>query len=118
MTAAIVTRLRAAANRCTRRDADVALLCEHALDAAMELDRLYRRRIAYVCPQCHWTLEERDEVEQLRGENSVLASILRGALAVIHTIEPENDDEAERLFDLRVAMTKAVSPYKRDGTLL
>lgn len=37
------SRLRSAANRCTRVNADVALLCEMALDAAMELDRINQR---------------------------------------------------------------------------
>lgn len=33
-------RLRGAANRCTRYNADVALLCEAALEAAQQLDRM------------------------------------------------------------------------------
>jgi len=35
----IAQRLRQAANRCTRTNADVALLCEHALTAASLLEK-------------------------------------------------------------------------------
>lgn len=54
----------------------------------------------------------------LTGENNTLAGILRDVQPVIETIVPENDDEAQRLFDLRVAIAHAVDPYKREGTLL
>lgn len=57
------------------------------------------------------------EIESLRGECNVLAGILRDCQRVIETIVPEND-EAEKLYDLRLAITYAVDPYKREGTLL
>ena len=57
-------------------------------------------------------------VDELRGECNVLAGILRDCDAVLETIVPENDDEAERLSDLRMAITYAIDPYKREGTLL
>jgi hypothetical protein len=53
----LAARLRSAANRCARVNADVALLCERALDAAMVLDRANRRHVSYVCPQCNHSLE-------------------------------------------------------------
>lgn len=59
-----------------------------------------------------------DGIAQLRGECNTLVGILRDAQSVIETIVPENDDEAEKLLDLRVAMAHAVDPYKREGTLL
>lgn len=89
----VIERLRSAAARCTRVNADVALLCEHALTAATEIERQ-------------------------SGECNTLVGILRDAQAVIETIVPENDDESERLFALRVAMAHAVDPYQRVGALL
>ena len=58
------------------------------------------------------------EIERQRGECLVLADILRDCDAVLATIEPENDTEAERLSDLRRAIVYALDPYKREGTLL
>lgn len=53
------------------------------------------------------------DVVHLKGENNVLASILRDAFEVIKTIEPENTDEEERLFQLRYMIEMAISPYSR-----
>ena len=47
-------------------------------------------------------------VEQLRGENAVLVSLLRDCDAVLATIVPDDSDEAERLGDLRAAVAAAV----------
>lgn len=58
------------------------------------------------------------EIERQRGESLVLADIIRDCDAVLATIEPENDDEAERLADLRRAIVYALDPYKREGALL
>ena len=96
----LADRLRSAANRCTRINSDVALLCERALDAAMEIDRIHAT------------------VEQLRGENNTLAGILRDADKVLETIEPESSYEGLLLSDLRMKIAYAVAPYKREGTLL
>lgn len=51
------------------------------------------------------------DVVHLKGENNVLASILRDAFEVIKTIDPENTEEEERLFQLRYMIEMAVSPY-------
>lgn len=53
------------------------------------------------------------DVVHLKGENNVLASILRDAFEVIKTIEPENTDEEERLWQLRYMIEMAISPYSR-----
>lgn len=47
-------------------------------------------------------------IEQLRGENAVLVSLLRDCDAVLETIVPDDSDEAERLGDLREAVAVAV----------
>lgn len=52
-----------------------------------------------------------DAIENLLGEASVLADILRDAYAVIKTIEGENSDEEERLWQLRYMIEMALSPY-------
>lgn len=51
------------------------------------------------------------DVVHLKGENNVLASILRDAFDVIKTIDPENTEEEERLWQLRYMIEMAVSPY-------
>ncbi|MBA3588319.1 hypothetical protein [Methylibium sp.] len=61
--------------------------------------------------------EERDE-QELRGENAVLAGLLRDCDAVMETIEPDDSEEGEKLSDLRMALAYALDPYKREGTLL
>ena len=82
-----------------------------------------------VCGQCgaptNLTAEDIDELAQevierqdevianLKGESNVLASILRDAFEVIKTIEPENSDEEERLWQLRYMIEMAISPYSR-----
>jgi len=76
------------------------------------------RHVAYVCPQCMWTLDTDEKRKGLEGENAVLIGILRDALAVIETIVPENEDEADRLYDMRVAIHTAIDPYRHKGTLL
>lgn len=59
-------------------------------------------------------IERQDElIANLKGESSVLASILRDAFEVIKTIEPENSDEEERLWQLRYMIEMAISPYSR-----
>ena len=47
-------------------------------------------------------------IEQLRGENAVLVSLLRDCDAVLATIVPDDSDEADRLGDLREAVAAAV----------
>lgn len=76
------------------------------------------RHVSYVCPQCAWTLDTDEKRQGLEGENAVLVGILRDALSVIETVVPENEDEADRLYDLRVAMHTAISPYRGKGALL
>lgn len=53
------------------------------------------------------------EIERQRGECLVLADIIRDCDAVLATIEPENDDEAERLSDLRRQIAYALAPYSK-----
>lgn len=53
----------------------------------------------------------RREIVGLTGETHVLADILRDANEVIKTIEPENSDEEERLWQLRYMIEMAISPY-------
>ena len=63
----IAQRLRQAANRCTRTNADVALLCEHALTAAS------------------WLEEEAEDMAKLAGSvthNELIGRITPGC--VIH----------------------------------
>lgn len=58
------------------------------------------------------------ELEQLRGENAVLAGILSDCDNVLATIIADDLDEAEKIGDLRRAIAYALDPYKREGTLL
>jgi hypothetical protein len=62
--------------------------------------------------------ELKRESVQLRGECSVLAGLLRDCDAVLATIEPEDTDEAGKLSNLRMALSYALDPHKREGTLL
>lgn len=61
-----------------------------------------------------------DELEQerkrLTGEAAVMRSLLRECDAVLCTIEPENDDEAQDLARLRQQIRMATGEEK--GTLL
>jgi len=57
-------------------------------------------------------------IEELRGENAVLAGLLRDCDAVLAAIEADDGDEAEKVRDLRTALAYALDPYKREGTLL
>jgi hypothetical protein len=57
-------------------------------------------------------------IEKLRGENAVLAGLLRDCDEVLATIEADDGDEAEKVSDLRMALAYALDPYKREGTLL
>lgn len=58
------------------------------------------------------------EIEQLRGENAVLAGILSDCDNVLATIVADDIDEAKKIGDLRMALAYALDPYKREGTLL
>lgn len=60
----------------------------------------------------------RDLLADLKGENAVLAGLLRDCDAVLATIEADDGDEAQKLGDLRMALAYAIDPYKREGTLL
>ena len=55
-----------------------------------------------------------DRVEQLRQECNLLADVLRDAYEVIKTVEGENSDEDERLWDLRMVIEAALSGYDKD----
>jgi hypothetical protein len=57
-------------------------------------------------------------IEELRGENAVLAGLLRDCDEVLATIEADDGDEAEKVRDLRMALAYALDPYKREGALL
>lgn len=57
-------------------------------------------------------------IEELRGENAVLAGLLRDCDEVLATIEADDSDESEKVRDLRMALAYALDPYKREGTLL
>ena len=66
-------------------------------------------------------LAHRDDVKavmDLKGENAVLAGLLRDCDAVLATIEADDGEEAQKLGDLRMAVAYALDPYKREGTLL
>ena len=54
----------------------------------------------------------------LRGENAVLADILRDADEVLRVIEADDTDEGERLEELRRAISYALAPYDANGDLL
>lgn len=55
-----------------------------------------------------------ERVEQLRQECNLLADVLRDAYEVIKTVEGENCDEDERLWDLRMVIEAALSGYDKD----
>src|SRR5574343_1095774 len=57
--------------------------------------------------------QQETDIANLKGENNILASILRDAFEVIKTIEPENSDEEERLWQLRYMIEMAISAYSR-----
>jgi hypothetical protein len=57
-------------------------------------------------------------ITDLRGENAVLAGLLRDCDAVLAVIDADDGDEAEKVRDLRKALVYALDPYKREGTLL
>lgn len=64
------------------------------------------------------TAELLKSIAELTGEANTLAGILCDCYVVLETIVPDDSDEAERLSDLRMAITYALDPYKREGTLL
>ncbi len=49
------------------------------------------------------------KITRLTGENAVLRDLLRDALAVVCTIDGENDDEVASLYDLTVSMREAIN---------
>lgn len=55
---------------------------------------------------------------EAESENAVLAGILRDCDAVLETIDAEDTAEAENMANLRMAITYALDPYKREGNLL
>ena len=55
-----------------------------------------------------------ERVEQLRQECNLLSDVLRDAYDVIKTIEGDNSDEDERLWDLRMTIEAALSGYDKD----
>ena len=55
-----------------------------------------------------------ERVEQLLQGCNLLADVLRDAYEVIKTIEGENSDEVERLWDLRMIIEAALSGYQKD----
>jgi len=66
-------------------------------------------------------LAHRDDVKavtDLKGENAVLAGLLRECDAVLATIQADDGEEAQKLGDLRMALAYALDPYKRKGALL
>lgn len=67
---------------------------------ADRLLRQQRRNIIYACPVCAASMVENEEA-RLRGEMKVLGRLLFEADDVLATVEPENDDEADRLRSLR-----------------
>lgn len=63
-------------------------------------------------------LDEADaEIAELRGQAVVLKRLLAEELSVLRTIEPENDEEGERLEGLCTAAALAIQK-KRERTLL
>lgn len=50
-------------------------------------------------------------IQELHGEANVLVKLLLACGAVIATIEPENDDEADRLAYLRTAIDAAMAEH-------
>ncbi len=51
------------------------------------------------------------EIARLTGETAVLRDLLRDALAVVCTIDGENDDEVASLYDLTVSMREAINGH-------
>ena len=56
-----------------------------------------------------------EEITRLRGEMKVLCQLLLEADDVIHTIEPENDDEHERLSTLKQRIHDALLSFQQSG---
>ena len=63
----------------------------------MDIDRHLRAKIADLTAEC----------QALRGERAVLVRLLRAADNVLDTLDPESDDESERLATLRQAIEVA-----------
>ena len=60
-----------------------------------------------------------DEIgRRIEGEQAVLLGLLTDCAAVLRTVEPDDNDEAEKLHDLLVAIQKAQEPSRHIGPLL
>ena len=60
----------------------------------------------------HRTYEQaRDEAKHLYGECLMLADVLRDAYEVVKTIEGEEQDERDKLSDLRISIEYALAAY-------
>lgn len=60
----------------------------------------------------------REEVKEISGGAGVYMGLLVDCIAVLHTIEPESDYEAEKLRDLLDAIDRALEPTRHKGALL
>lgn len=103
-------KLRIAAARCTRHNADVALLCEHAGTAA---DRLESLENDYMRFFDNWHNERRKR-EALAQHYSHLCSLMLAAGMVAHHGSPAKKvlDEAEKY------MTDAADVWRGSNTRL
>lgn len=58
------------------------------------------------------------EVREISGGAGVYMSLLMDCIAVLHTIDPDDSDEAEKLRDLLDAIDRALEPTRHKGALL
>ena len=58
------------------------------------------------------------EVREISGGAGVYMSLLVDCIAVLHTIDPDDSDEAEKLRDLLDAIDRALEPTRHKGALL
>jgi len=89
------------------KDEEIAQLRQY-LDAAQRRGEELRAQVA--------ALEV--EVREISGGAGVYMSLLMDCIAVLHTIDPDDSDEAEKLRDLLDAIDRALEPTRHKGALL
>ena len=99
--------LKEAADEITRLRAERDQLRQY-LDAAQRRGEELRAQVA--------ALEV--EVREISGGAGVYMSLLVDCIAVLHTIDPDDSDEAEKLRDLLDAIDRALEPTRHKGALL
>ena len=94
-------KLRIAAARCTRHNADVALLCEHALTAADRLERFF---------------ENRHDERRKREAMAVHYDRLRSFVLAAGMLAPHGSGAKEILDEAEQYMVSAAEPWQRSNT--